>query len=227
MVMYAVFVKVLRVGAGIENWPIALLTGIVLWQFFTEVTGRALKSIVSQGNLLRKIKFPRYIIVLSSTVSALITLGLNSIVVIGFAIFSGVKLSWGILLIFPLVLELFIFALGVAFFLATIYVKFRDIQYIWDVITQALFYGSAIIFPVSMIANMKFGATLSQIALANPICQVIQDVRHFAINPEIMNLAVIAKSWTMYFVPLAITLIIFVLGGYYFRRRSPFFAEDI
>ena len=123
IILYVVFVLVLRVGADIKHWPVALLTGIVLWQFFTDVTSGALKSIVSNGNLLRKIKFPRYIIVVSNTISAFITLLINSLVVVLFGIFTGVTLSWEALLLIPLVAELFVFALGVAFFLSAVYVR--------------------------------------------------------------------------------------------------------
>jgi len=230
-ILYAVFIKVMRVGAGIEHWAVALLTGIVLWQFFTEITNGTIRSIVGNGGLLRKIKFPRYIIVVSNSVSALITLGLNSIVVVLFAIFNGVSLSWNVLLIIPLVIQLYIFALGIAFFLSATYVRFRDMQYIWEVIVQALFYGSAIIFPVSMVANVGgpgVGQVLVHIILANPAAQVIQDIRHLVINPQIPSLWTESggNPWA-YLIPIAITIIVFIFGAIYFKRRSPYFAEEV
>ena len=228
-ILYAVFVQVLKVGANIEHWPVALLAGVVMWQFFTDVTSGALKSIVTNGNLLRKIKFPRYIIVVSNTVSAFITLAINSIVVLAFALFSGVELTWGVLMIIPLLIQLFMFALGTALFLSAVYVKFRDVQYIWDILLQALFYGSAIIFPVSLIANVAvFGDTLVKIALSNPVSQVIQDVRHFAISPEVPSLWTIGQGnlW-LYGIPIFITITMFIVGIVYFKKRSPYFAEDV
>jgi ABC-2 type transport system permease protein len=230
-ILYVVFVQVLRVGAGIENWPVALLTGVVLWQFFTDVTNGALKSIVGNGALLRKIKFPRYIIVVSNTVSAFITLLINSLVIVIFAIFTGVEFSWWILMAIPLILQLFIFALGVAFFLSAAYVKFRDIQYIWDVFSQALFYGSAIIFPVSLITTVggaSMGAVLTKIALANPVAQMIQDFRHLIISSDVPSLYTITdESLVWYLVPLSITVFVFIFGAWFFKKRSPYFAEDV
>lgn len=228
-ILYVVFVLVLRVGANIENWPVALLAGVVLWQFFTDVTGGALKSIVSNGNLLRKIKFPRYIIVLSNTVSALITLAINSLVVLLFAIFTGVEFTPGILVAIPLVIQLLVFALGVALLLSAIYVRFRDIKYIWDVVSQALFYGSAILFPVSLIAGIaNVGDVLVRIALANPVSQVIQDLRHVAISSDVPSLWTIGGGnlW-LYLAPVSITAATFFVGVWFFRRRSPNFAEDV
>ncbi len=229
-ILYVVFIKVLRIGADIPDWTIALLAGIMLWQFFTDVTNGALKSIVNNGGLIRKIKFPRYIIVLSGTVSAFITLAINSVVLITFAAFSGVELDWHILFVIPLILQLFIFALGVAFFLGAVYVKFRDIQYIWELVSQAMFYGSAIIFPISLfmsIAN-SFGTVIVNIALANPVAQIIQDIRHLAINNEIPSLWTVSNGdpW-VYAAPIIVTIVTFTVGAWYFRKRSPYFAEDV
>jgi len=229
-ILYVVFVKILRVGKGIEHWPIALLTGVVLWQFFTDVTSGTLKSIVNNGGLIRKIKFPRYIIVVSNTISALITLALNSIVIVIFAVVNHVSLTWHIVLILPFLIELFIFALGVAFFLSATFVKFRDIQYIWDIVSQALFYASAIIFPISLVANIghSWGQWLPHLLLSNPVSQVIQDIRHLVISSDVPSLWTIGSgNLLLYIAPLVITVVTFIIGSWYFKKRSPYFAEDV
>ncbi len=229
-ILYVVFVKILRVGKGIEHWPIALLTGVVLWQFFTDVTSGTLKSIVNNGGLIRKIKFPRYIIVVSNTISALITLALNSIVIIIFAVVNHVSLTWHVVLILPFLIELFIFALGVAFFLSATFVKFRDIQYIWDIVSQALFYASAIIFPISLVANVghSWGQWLPHLLLSNPVSQVIQDIRHLVISSDVPSLWTIGSgNLLLYIAPLVITVVTFIIGSWYFKKRSPYFAEDV
>lgn len=229
-ILYVVFIKVLRVGGDIEHWAIALLVGIVLFQFFTDVTTGSLKSIVNSGGLLRKIKFPRYIIVVSNTISAFITLAINTAVVVVFAVFNQVGLDWHIILVPLLVAQLFIFALGVGLLLSALYVKFRDIQYIWEVIAQALFYGSAIIFPISHIYNIGhgWGQILGYIALANPVAQVIQDIRHLAISTEVPSLWTFSGGniWA-YTIPLAVTFLTFGVGAWYFRKQSPYFAENV
>lgn len=229
-ILYVVFIKVLRVGGDIEHWAVALLVGIVLFQFFTDVTTGSLKSIVNKGALLRKIKFPRYIIIVSNTISAFITLGINTAVVVVFALLNNVGLQWQIIIVPLLVIQLFMFALGVALLLSALYVKFRDIQYIWELITQALFYGSAIIFPISHIYNIGhgWGQVLGYIALANPVAQVIQDVRHLVINPDIPSLWTFSGGnvW-VYAIPLSITLLTFILGAWYFKKQSPYFAESV
>ena len=98
VILYFVFVNFLKIGSDIPNWPLALLFGIVLWNFFAEVTNNGLNAIVGRGDVIRKINFPKYVIVLSSSISALINLGLNLIVIGVFMIFSDVNLSWSALL---------------------------------------------------------------------------------------------------------------------------------
>ena len=228
-IIYMFFGVLLGIGRGVEHWPVALIAGIVLWQFFTDVTGNGLKAIVANGGLLRKIKFPRYIIIVSGTVSSLISLGINSIVVIIFGIVSGVPFTPEIFFAIPLVIEVFLFSLGVAFFLGAIYVKFRDIQHIWEIITRGLFYGSAIIFPVNMIMGFAtYGPLIATIVLMNPVAQVIQDVRHLAVSPTINSLwTVSGENIWLYLIPIILSVAVFILGALYFKKRAPYFAEDV
>ena len=98
VILYFVFVYFLKIGEGIPNWPVSMLLGIVLWNFFTEITSNGLNSIVSRGDVIRKINFPKYVIVLASSISALINLALNLIVIAIFMVVSGVDLSWSAIL---------------------------------------------------------------------------------------------------------------------------------
>lgn len=105
-ILYVVFIHFLRFGSGGEHFAVQLLLGIVLWTFFTEATGQGMQAIVARGDLIRKINFPKYIIVISGTISALINLTLNLVVVFIFILLNGVDLKWSVLL-FPFnVLEL-------------------------------------------------------------------------------------------------------------------------
>src|SRR3989337_3927032 len=70
VILYVVFVKFLKIGLGVPHFPVYLLLGIVIWNFFSEMTGQSLGSIVGRGSLIRKIRIPRWIIILSSSVAA-------------------------------------------------------------------------------------------------------------------------------------------------------------
>lgn len=224
-ILYVFFVYILNIGRGVEHWGAALLLGIVFWNFFSEVVGQGLKSIVSSGGIIRKINFPKYIIVVSTSISAIINLLINLVVVAIFAAWNGVELSWGLLLVPLFVLELYIFALGLAFLLSAVNVKFRDIDYIWQIVSQALFYGSAIMFPVNRVVEASHEAAV--VLLMGPLAQIVQDTRHFAISDTIVTTSTLTSSPIIIAIPFVISVAVFVIGVAYFRSRSPRFAEDI
>lgn len=223
-ILYVVFDKFLNLGRDIEHFPVYLLTGVVLWSFFTEATVQGLNSIIKRGGLIRKINFPKYIIVLSGTVSALINLLINFAVVSVFILFNNVELSWQALLVIPLILEVYIFALAIAFLLAALNTKYRDIGYLWEIILQAAFYATPIIYPMQRVLGS--GLDIVGYILVNPVAQVIQDVRHVLITSDSITIWQLLPGWPT-IMPLVIILVVAVPGAYYFKKNSKYFAEQI
>lgn len=223
-ILYLVFVKFLRVGSDVPHWPIGLLIGIVIWNFFSEITNASVGAIVGKGDMIRKINFPRYIIVLSASISALINLLFNIVVIIAFLALGGVSIGWGVLFVPIYIVEVFIFGIGLAFVLSALFVKFRDINFIWEILMQGLFYASIVIYPVSVILNSH--PKLATILLLNPVSQAIQDIRHAVISTEYSTLSSVAGG-AIALLPYIVVVIVFVFGAWYFRRRSPYFAEEI
>lgn len=227
-ILYVVFAKLLNFGSDIPHYPVYLLTGTVLWNFFTECTGQGINAIVSRGDLMRKISFPKWIVVVSATSTALINLSINVCVIIIFALINGVAPSFSWLLIFPLILELYSLSLGISFLLGAINVKYRDVTSIWDVLVQALFYAVPIIYPLSMVMNSggSFGDIAAKIIMLNPIAQVIQDARFCLItDTTITNWQV--NSGLLAFVPILIVVLVLSLAALFFRSRSKHFAEEV
>ncbi|MBQ6394200.1 ABC transporter permease [Candidatus Saccharibacteria bacterium] len=224
-ILYVVFAKILRFGGEIPHYPVYLLTGTVLWSFFTECTGQGIQAMIQRGDLIRKISFPKWIIVVSATATALINLGINLCVVIIFAMLNGVMPSWSWLLVPFSVVELYALALGISFLLGAINVKFRDIASIWDVLVQAMFYAVPIIYPISMVAETSVFA--AKILLLNPISQVIQDVRHNLITSEAITAWDYLGHWWIVIIPILLVVVLLVLAGLYFRKKSKYFAEEI
>ena len=170
IILYIVFDKFLGLGKQVEHYPVYLLVGIVLWNFFSEATVQGLQSIVSRGDLIRKINFPKYIIVISGTISAFINLAINMVVILGFCLVNGVQWSLEGLLVIPLILELYVLSLAVAFFLATINVKYRDIGYLWEIFMQAAFYATPVIYPLQMVMERMPAA--APYLMLNPAAQI-------------------------------------------------------
>ena len=226
-VMYVVFARFLRMSDGTPTYPVVLLLGICSWNFVGEATSIGLRSIVDRGDLLRKIHFPNYIVVVSATIGSMISLAINYVVVLIFALFSRVHFTWGVILVPFSVLQLWILALGLTLIFSTMYAYFRDIAHIWEVLQQMIFYGMPIIYPLSYVTD-KGGiyAQLARLELLNPIAQAIQDIRHNFIAPEtqptVWNQF---GSWWVPAIPLGLTVVLIWVGVYVFRKNSKKFAE--
>src|SRR5579884_889148 len=223
IILYIVFGVFLKAKGNIPHYPVYLLLGIVLWNYFSEVTSGAVGAIVSRGDLLRKINFPKYVIILAGSFSAFINLLINFIVIAIFMVITHVNITWNALVIIPLIAELFIFSIALAFFLSALYVRFRDVSYIWEVIMQGAFYATPILYPLSLVPHKA-----AKILLLNPIAQIIQDARHVLVTPASKT---IADFWggdkLIWAIPLGLSLIITVLASTYFRNRSKYFAEEV
>lgn len=226
-ILYIVFVKFLSVGDAIPHFPVYLLLGIVLWTFFTEATFGALGSIVGRGEVIRKIKFPKYIIVIAGTVNAMINLAFNMAIVALFAALTGVELTTNMLTAPFFIIELYLLALGLGLLLSALYVKFRDISHIWEVTMQGAFYATPILYPINIIVD-KFPDKpwIAQIIMINPMSQIIQDLRYSLVSDHVTRTADLI-AWPLNLIPVAIVVFILLVGGMYFRKESKYFAEKI
>lgn len=223
-ILYVLFTYIIPIGKDNPHYGVTLLTGIVMWNFFSETTSMGASSVVNNGDLLRKISIPRYLMVLTSSISALINLAINCLVIIIFALINGVHPTLEWVLVIPIIVELFVFSLGIAFLLAALTVKFRDITYIWEIFLQGGFYASAIIFPIALVPG-----SVRDFFYMNPIVQIVQDARNFILSGSV-GTETLWNSVDSIFIkiaPFAIILFFAVLGVWIFKKRSPYFAEDI
>ncbi len=225
VILYMVFVKFMRLGSNVPHFPVYLLMGIVLWNFFAEITSTCVSAIVGRGDLIRKLNFPKYVIIVSTAFSALINLLLNSLVIAAFMFINHVDFTWGIIWTPLFVLELFVFALSLGFILSAIYVKLRDVNYIWEVVLQALFYATPIIYPLTMVTDRWPWA--AKILLLSPIAQSIQDIRHLAITKQATTLNMLVHHWYITAIPFAIVLVVLAFAVVLFKKLSPHFAEEV
>ncbi len=220
-VLYVVFTYFFSLGKGIPNYPVYLLVGIMFWSFFAEATMSGMHSIVSRGDLIRKINFPKFVIVLSAITTSLLTFALNLIIIFVFLFAARIVPDFRALLLIPLVLELVVFILGLSLVLATFFTKFRDFSHIWEVVLQVGFYAVPIIYPVLFIPD-----ALKTVIMLNPVTQIIQDARWALVSQDVLT------SWKVLGLPLAfLTLVIvggiFTFGLWYFNLSAKNFAEEI
>lgn len=224
-ILYVVFSQFLRIGDAIPHYPVYLLTGIVLWYFFAEITSNGVSAIVNRGDIIRKLNFPKYVIILAAAFSALINLLLNAVIIGVFLYFAKVDINWHVVYVPLYILEIFVFAISLAFILSTLFVRFRDISYIWEVLLQALFYATPIIYPLALVSDRW--PWLAELMLYNPVAQAIQDIRYAIITPETQTLTSVSQHAWAVTIPVMGVVVIAVVAILFFRKRSPAFAEEV
>lgn len=224
-VLYVVFTQIVPLGKDLDYFPVALLLGIVLFTFFAEATSASVSCVVVRENLVRKIHFPRIVIPLAVVLTACFNLLLNLVVVVVFALGSHVpvRLSW--LGLLPLLLGLVVFTVGLSMLLSALYVRYRDVQPIWDVTLQITFYASLILVPYETIRDKH--EVLASALLANPLAAVLQEARHLVIDPGYVNAADAMGGALRLLVPLGIAIGTFLLGLWVFNREAPRIAEEL
>jgi ABC-2 type transport system permease protein len=219
--LYIVFVQLLKIGASVPYNAIYLLFGIVIWSLFGEATQTGLASLVQRADLLRKISFPRYVVVISVGISAMITFGLSMLIIVLFMALARVPLTWNIVWLPLLFVELVLLSFAMALFLSAGFVRYRDLSYIWEVVLQAGFYACPIIWPLSMIPQQY-----APYILLNPMAQIIQDARYCLITTESITISQEFASPWVRLIPIGIVVALFVASVVYFKHRAPHFAEE-
>jgi ABC-2 type transport system permease protein len=221
-VLYVVFTQVFRFGHGVPHYPVYLLSSIVLWTFFTETTSGCVQCLLTREGLLRKMRFPRLVIPLSVALTALFNLAANFVAVLAFALISGVEVRWSWLELIPLIVLLALLAVGVGMLLSVLYVRFRDVQPIWEVLQQILFYGSPIIYTAGQYEGFEHA-----FVTLNPIATILTQVYVAFVNPHGPTAATAAGGSLRLLIPLAIIAAVFALGLWTFNREAPRIAENL
>ncbi len=226
LVLYVVFGRFFRLDGGFANYPLYLLMGIVLWYFFVDSTTLAMSSVVARGSLLRKLAFPRLLVPLSVSLTALLTFGVNLVAIAAFVAVNRVvpRVEW--LLILPLILELVVFTLAVSLILATLFVRFRDVGQLWELLAQMLFFASPIFYPVGFLPPWA-----QPVAMLSPFVHAMQQIRAIVLRPhetaEILTAAEVYGTSLGHLLPIAFAAVLLILALLHFRREAPYFAERV
>jgi ABC-2 type transport system permease protein len=223
-VIYLVFTQAFRLAADVAFYPVTLLTGIVLFTFFADATGGAVTSVLDRENIVRKIHFPRLAIPASVVLTAFFNLLLNLVAVGIFVVATGVRPHWSWLQLPLLLGYLIVLALGVAMLMSALFVRYRDMRPIWEVVLQIVFYASPVLWVIEKIPNARVGEMLLHV---NPLAPLLQQVRHAIIDPNAPSAAQAMGGEEHLLVPLCLVAAIFALGLHVFRRESPRIAEDL
>ena len=170
MVQYLVFSRIFR--QNIENFPVYLLSGIIIFNFFTDAVGQGLTAIVDNSSLITKVYVPKYIYPLTKVVSCSINLIISTIPLLIVALLTGTIITKSVFLIPYALLCMLIFCTGMSLLLCTTMVFFRDTQYLWGIVSMIWMYATPIFYPENIIPDeFRFVQTL------NPVYHCIRFIR--------------------------------------------------
>ncbi|MBM6737983.1 ABC transporter permease [Faecalicatena fissicatena] len=213
IVLSVVFSNLFRYD--IENFPLYIMSGQVIFNFFSDATTSAMSSIVSSAALIKKVYVPKYLFVLSNVFSSFINLMASFTALILVMIVTRAELHWTILLVpVPLIFIVF-FSLGVGLILAAITVKFRDIMHLYSVFTMALMYLTPVIYPMSMLPEW-----LNKIVMLNPITNILIMFRNVMLNNIIFD-------WTSILIAFLETALMLSLGLWIFYKNQDQFILNL
>ncbi len=181
VVLSIVFSQVFR---AVDNYKMYLLSGLTVFNYFSEATNTGMNAIVHNFGLITKVYFPKFIIPLSKTISAAINLCISMIVFLLLGSFMGLQMGWEIILIPFMMVCLMLFTTGINFILSTLQVFFRDTQHLYGVFLTIWMYSTPILYPIDIIPE-----TLLPLFKANPLYVYIDFLRAITMNGSIPELS--------------------------------------
>jgi ABC-2 type transport system permease protein len=220
-VIYFVFSEIAGLDANVKNYGVYILFALVLFQFFNEATSGCVRCLVARESLLRKMRFPRMIIPLSVIVGAVLNLGGTLVAVFIFALATGVYPAWSWLELPLIIAAIAVFATGVGLLLSSLFVRYRDVAPIWDVVSQMLFYVSPVLYVTTLVPEQY-----RQVFMLNPLATLLTEMRAAVVDtsaPHAWDLA----SGAVLLGAAAIVLAAVALGYWVFLRQAPRIAEDL
>jgi ABC-2 type transport system permease protein len=221
-VIYFVFTEIVGLDKNVPNYGVYILFALVLFQFWAEAVGNCVNSLVVRESMLRKMRFPRLVIPCAVVLTALFNLVMTLVAVFIFAIASGVYPMWTWLELPLIVAILGAFAIGLGLLLSSLFVRYRDVQPIWDVVSQMLFYASPVLYVATMVPE-----TYQRAYLANPLASLLTEMRAAVVDPGARHVWDAIGSAERLLIPAAIIVVAIVLGWIVFRREAPRIAENL
>src|SRR6185503_7252689 len=139
---------------------------------------------------------------------------------------NGVEPRWSWLELIPLLLALGALATGIGMLLSALYVRYRDVEPIWEVLLQAIFYASPILYPIELVSE-RGGEDVQHAMMLSPLTAILQQIRHAVIDPNAASAGEAAGGWVWMLIPLGIIIFLFALGFWVFNREAPRIAEEL
>ncbi len=214
LAVYSIIFGALLAG-GDSTYPIYICVALIPWTYFTTTITQSAFTVIGNGDIIKKVYFPREILPISVVTSGAVNFIISTIIILAFVIFSGVGLSW-YLLLYPFVLLVqYVLLLGISFIVSSITVYFRDLEHIIGVILLAAFYGTPIVYKLEQLPP-----NLQIIMQLNPMTHIIngyRDIFYYHQMPNMVTLSIL----------LGISVIVTIIGYFLFKKLQKGFAEQL
>ena len=217
LLQIAVYALVFQVilKSNIENYAVYLCCGLVPWQYFSSVVLRGAATIIDNGNIIKKVYFPREILPISVVASEGVNFLISTTIILGFVILGGIGLSWNILWYFLILAIQIIVSIGIAFIVSSLTVYFRDLLHLLGILMQLLFYATPIVYSMDSVpASMKW------LLMLNPMSYLIEGYRNIFYNKTMPNFKGLL-------IALVMGVVLCVCGYFIFRKLEKRFAEEL
>ncbi|MBQ7653459.1 MAG: ABC transporter permease [Clostridia bacterium] len=205
-----------------EYYPIYVLCGRLLYDFYSQATKRGMRSITTAAGVIKKVYVPKYIYPLGNTLSCFVTFVISLLVLVAFMIyfvcFKGMPLTFNVLLAIVPVIILYILSFGVGMILATLSVFFRDIEYLYEVFCMLLFYLTPVFYNVQTLHISN--KTVKMALMANPLYSIVNMFRFCIIGIGTWN-------WNWFFYSLGFAVVTVIIGALVFRAKEDKFILHI
>ncbi len=244
VVFLAVFSFVtIMLGNNIPNFPVFLLSGLLAWNLFSVSLGTGARSVIDNGNLVKKVAFPREILPLSVAGVALVDFVLQSTVLLAFILISGYGFHLPELALYPLaLLTLVVVTVAVTFWVSSVNVRYRDVEHLVGLGLLIWFWMTPIVYPGSIVQQKLLqhevlGVNLWNVYMVNPLCSVVfgfQRALYGQVSPmsadgPVPVLPDVSLAWLagVLAITLAVALVVLLWTWRSFFRRAGDFAEDL
>lgn len=225
--VFAVFLKVqppLGDPSGLKNFVLYLLCGLVLWNFFSGCVGVSLDAFIGNANLIKKVYFPRELLVVSGVLSLLVSLAIEAgVLCVILLVVGNMILPWIPVAIF-LIVVMALFVTGIGMFLSVANVYFRDVKHFVNIAMQALFYSAPIVYPISAVPAhahvLGVNLPVGRLYRLNPLVQFVLDFRSTLYDlrmPSIGSLAYLVGC----------TVVALTFGYWFFVRHDGRLPEEV
>ncbi len=198
-----------------ENYAIFLCCALIPWTFFSTTISRAAFNCIENGNIIKKVYFPREILPISVVTSETVNFLISTIIIIAFVIFGGIGLSWYIVF-YPLVLlAQYIMLIGLSLIVSSVCVYLRDLQHFIGIFLQLMFYATPIVYSLDGISS-----NLRWILELNPMTYIINAYRsifYYQTMPELKPILIL----------IAISVVLCIVGYLIFNKLQKGFAEQL